>query len=207
MNVFISDLSAIKSAQNLDDKRIRHMSKEAFEMISMAIYKNTGQCVAPFIIWNRENRTKDFKFDELFNNRCTNWVASKRENIWWLWCHARALHKEYEFRFGQTHYLEEAFVAISHWVPEAKEQPKSFCDASGQTSSNIILNYQKCLNIKWFITDEIKPVLWTKRGNPSWIDYSVDFGIEHSAKINPNNYELFPILKEELESNEDDLPF
>lgn len=167
MNIFVTDISPIKSAQNLDDKRVRHMPKECFEIISIAIFSITGYQIAPFIIWNLENRTKSHKFKELFEHRCCKW-ATKRENLWWLWCHANALMQEYRYRFDEHHYLRDSFLEIAHFIPIANRWPKQFCNVSGQNEKDIFESYKKCLNIKWYITDEIKPVVWTKRSKPNW---------------------------------------
>lgn len=175
MNIFISDLNPNKSALNLDDKRVKHMPKECFEMISIALYKNMGYAIAPFIIWNREHRAFGYKFEELFTNKCTNWVCRSRENIWWLWCHTQALLNEYQYRFNQVHYLFDSFLSIQHYIPEATKAPKSFANASGQESNDIVDNYKKCLNIKWFETDEIRPVIWTNRYKPNWANPILGF--------------------------------
>lgn len=170
MNIFVSDPNPIVSAQNLDDKRVKHMPKESFEMISMAYYKNTGLAISEFIIWDIENRRLDnYKFQELFNHKCTNWVASKRENLWWLWRHAIALLNEYEYRNDKTHYLKSKFESIQHYIPILKGEPSSFVLASPFTDKGSVFDcYKYTLNYKWFVTDEVKPALWTKRGKPSW---------------------------------------
>lgn len=168
MNIFVSDISPIQSAINLDDKRVKHMPKESFEMISIAYYKNTNLCIAPFIIWDRENRAAGDKFNHLFNHRCTNWVASKRENMFWLWNHVNALLDEYEYRFKETHYLKHLFVSISHLIPNSHNQPKSFVNATPFNSETIFDSYKDVLRYKWFVSDEIQPVKWTNRDKPKW---------------------------------------
>lgn len=196
MNIFVTDIDPELSAIALDDKRVKHMPRESFEMISMAIYQNTGQSIAPFIIWNREHRAKGEKFSELFNNKCTKWTASRRENIWWLWLHSLALMKECKFRFGVDHYLYDQFLAISHWIPETSKLPSVFANASGYDEVNIYESYKQCLIHKWFVTDEIKPVYWTKRNNPKWaVDHKIFQG--DLFRYNPGNDE----------DNFDDLPF
>lgn len=172
MNIFVTDISPIISAQNLDDKRVKHMPKECFEIISITIYKNTGICIAPFIIWDIKRRSEPYKFAELFNHKCCLWAASKRENLWWVWCHAYALMQEYKHRTGEYHYLLSYFNSIAHYIPISKRYPTNFADASGpfqyDDKLTIFQKYQSCLNYKWFNTDLIMPVLWTNREKPKW---------------------------------------
>jgi hypothetical protein len=172
MNIFVTDIDPVISAINLDDKRVKHMPKECFEIISIAIFKNTGKCIAPFIIWNREARTRPNKFQELFNHKCCLWAASKRENLWWIWCHAFALMQEYKYRTGNHHYLLPLFNSIAHYIPVAKKYPNNFADCSGHfqydDSLDIFTKYQSVLNYKWFNTDLIMPVVWTNRNKPKW---------------------------------------
>jgi hypothetical protein len=179
MNIFVSDIDPIISAINLDDKRVKHMPRECFEMISMAYYKNTGVCIAPFIIWNEEHRADDKeKFNELYNHRCTNWVASKRENMIWLWFHAQALMLEYYYRFDKIHFLSYKFDEIKHYIPiyDIKDHKFTFINATPFTNEkDVIVAYKNVLRYKWFTSDEIQPVIWTKRNKPHWaIPYDSD---------------------------------
>lgn len=170
MNIFVSDSDPVISARNLDDKRVKHMPKECFEMLSMAYFKRTNLCIAPFIIWDVEPRGQNReKFNELLYHKCTNWVASKRENFVWLWNHAIALLNEHEYRTGHTHYLYSLFTSLIQYIPDCNILPKSFVKATSFGDDNNVFNaYKEALNYKWFVTDEIKPVVWTKRGKPSW---------------------------------------
>jgi hypothetical protein len=170
MNIFTTSSDPIECAINLDDKRVRHMPKECFEMISMALFMVTNQAIAPFIIWAQERRGKEPKLSELFNNKCTQWTASKRENIVWLYDHARALLAEHEYRFSRQHYLTDMFNGIHHHIPSSKSQPTSWPNASGFDNKDIFESYRECLCYKWFETDEIKPVLWTRREEPKWTE-------------------------------------
>lgn len=168
MNIFVSDTNPIQAAINLDDKRVKHMPREAYEMISMAYYINTGMAIAPFIIWNREHRYSPTKFHELFNHKCTKWVASKRENLVWLWNHAFAMMDECIYRFNKTHYLYDRFIEISHFIPNTTDVPKKFVNATPYDAGSVTLSYRQALNYKWFVTDEVQPVLWTNRDKPYW---------------------------------------
>jgi hypothetical protein len=193
MNIFVSDISPVISARNLDDKRVRHMPKECFEIISIAIYLTTKTQIAPFIIWGLDFRTKPDKFKELFEHRCCKWAAAKRENIWWLWCHAIALMDEYHHRFNEYHYLKDNYLSIIHYIPIANNAPTTFPNASGQLESDIFESYKKCLNIKWFITDQIQPVVWTNRAKPNWArSPDVSFAQLDLFKYESNPFEELP---------------
>jgi hypothetical protein len=170
MNIFVTSISPLESAINLDDKRVKHMPLECFELISMAYYKNTGICIAPFIIWNRKERADNpIKFNELYNHRCTNWVASKRENMNWLWLHANALLLEHYYRFGYINQTEHLFDSIKHYIPAYNfSTPTTFVNATPFNEKTVFDSYKKVLNYKWYTSDEVKPIKWTNRGKPSW---------------------------------------
>lgn len=198
MNIFVSDADPVVCARNLDDKRVRHMPKESFEMISMAYYKRTGTAIAGFIIWNREKRLLNpDKFNELFYHRCTNWVASKTEHLVWLWDHAIALLNEYEYRFNEQHYLKSKFIEIAHYIPINKYKPKRFVNATPFNEKTVFDSYKEVLNYKWFISDEIMPVLWTNRDKPIWA----------KAPVMVVQGNLFHKNLDFEESNFEDLPF
>lgn len=164
MNIFVSNTDPIKCAINLDDKRVKHMPKESLEMITMAIYKRTNNIVGDFIIWGKNYRN----FNDLFYHPCTEWTARKETNLYWHWQHLIALLDEYRYRFNKQHWLEDQVYNINHWIRKDCNSPKNFRDSSGQFGSNIIDNYKKCLNFKWIYTDEIKPIIWTRRNSPVW---------------------------------------
>lgn len=200
MNIFTTSNDPVQCAINLDDKRVKHMPKECFEMISIALFLNTKQVYAPFIIWDIERRSKGDKIEELFRNKCTQWAASKRENIWWLYLHSIALMDEYKLRTGNTHYLFYKFIEIQHWIPRASNSPSNWPNASGYNNDTIFESYQECLVNKWFVTDEIKPVSWTKRSQPEWVNKYLYFESQgHLFNKHDEHGDIF--------GGDDDLPF
>jgi hypothetical protein len=203
MNLFVSDSSPVISARNLDDKRVRHMPKETLEMLIMSVYKNFGIVIYPFIIWGGDYRKS--RVDELFYNPVTEWVARKKANTWWTYKHLYALFEEFHYRFGYTHYLYHLAASLSHFFKEIEYEPTSFCNATGEIGTNVIELYKECLIKKWFVTDEIKPVIWTRRGEPIF----VSTGKQEQLDLFLLNKEEIRLQREAIkrEFEDEDLPF
>lgn len=200
MNIFTTSDNPIQCAVNLDDKRVKHMLKECIELISIALFLNTKQVYAPLIIWDIDRRSKGEKIIELFNNRCTVWTASKRENLWWLYNHTLALFDEYEYRFNTIHYLKASLMQIQHWIPRSNQVPSNWPNASGFVEKDVFESYKKCLVYKWFGTDKVQPIIWTNRETPNWIDkYRGDVYTGDLFGYNPGQLKIEDIY--------DDLPF
>jgi hypothetical protein len=63
------------------------------------------------------------------------------------------------------------FISIKHYVPITHIQPKVFANCTGfyeLDKTTVFQKYQRSLNYKWFVTDEIQPVVWTNRDKPVW---------------------------------------
>lgn len=193
MNIFVTDKCPIISAKNLDDKRVRHMPKECIEMLKISILLNTGRVIGKLIIWGNDYREE--RFHELLYHPCTSWVTKNSRNSYWLWRHLMALFGEYRYRFGKNHYLLDHALEFAHFVKETTREPKGFRNSSGFIGSNVTDCYKKCLNQKWVYTDEIRPVIWTKRNPPLWYD-------ENQMRFNFDT----PLV-DHFDDYNDDLPF
>lgn len=90
MNIFASDPCPIKSAQNLDDKRVIKMILESAQMLCTVLH----EC-------GRGNLAK-YKSTHK-NHPCTLWAAQTSENYKWLYMHFIALAEEYTYRTGKEH--------------------------------------------------------------------------------------------------------
>lgn len=184
MNIFVTDRCPIKSAQNLDDKRVRHMPKECLEMIAMYIYSVCGKL--PFGIPLFFPRTTTML--ELYEHPCSRWVRRKGENRWWLYRHLKALIEEYHYRFNSAHpqlpYLNE-LKKWGSYLKKVNKEPNNFQNSSIFKLTNVIQCYRDTMMVKWNHMDQIEPV-WTKRGKPSWSNTQeeIDFSSIEEDYIN-----------------------
>ncbi len=170
MNIFVTDESARQSAINLDDKRVKHLSKEYIEIIAIYIHETRGEWVIPFPLWGNEDRT-DISF--LINSPVVKWVQQDRVNLWWLYSHLWYLFEEHEFRFDEVNPIKHFLENIKPFVVEINRKPKAFYNASFYKDLDAINGYRKTLWMKWTELDKKKPV-WTKRSMPAWFDNQKD---------------------------------
>ncbi len=164
MNIFVTDESAKQSAINLDDKRVRHLSKEYLELLAIATHEKTGQWVIPFPLWGREERTD---LSHLINSPVSKWVQEDRANLWWLYSHLWYLFSEYTYRFKEVNPVSHFLENIKPTVVEINRKPKYFYNASFYKELPVIDAYRKTLIMKWTELDKKKPT-WTNREKPSW---------------------------------------
>jgi hypothetical protein len=94
MNIFVVDSDPDVAAQSLCDKHIVKMVLESAQLLCAPFSPGT----APY------KRTH-------FNHPCAAWVRASIANYAWLLEHARALEREYRFRFGRDH----ACVDVIAW--------------------------------------------------------------------------------------------
>lgn len=168
MNIFVTDKDPVKSAQFLDDKRVKHMVKENIELLGIFIHSVTGQWYIDFPLWDAHLRNEP---NFLYNHPLSRWVRKDRVNMSWLYRHTVALFDEYQYRFERKHPFEEVFIRLRPLLGEIilDKEPKSFHNSSLFKELEVVTAYRKTMKVKWFETDKIKPVLWTGRGEPSWL--------------------------------------
>jgi len=166
MNIFVTDESAKQSAINLDDKRVKHLSKEYLELLAIATHEKTGQWVIPFPLWGQEERTD---LSHLINSPVSKWVQKDRANLWWLYSHLWYMFQEHEYRFKEMSPVFHFLDKIKQFVVEITRQPKEFYNASFFKDFPIVDAYRKTLILKWNEQDKKKPI-WTNRNAPDWIN-------------------------------------
>ena len=124
MNIFVTDPSAVKSAQVLPDKHIVKMPLETCQMLSIVASEKWGHS---FGTLPKLDGTP-YKTDKgaFRNHPCTIWA---QDNYTWLILHGLALCAEYTHRYSKVHScqptIEYAKMIFPDWLP----QPKSFTRA------------------------------------------------------------------------------
>lgn len=168
MNIFITNLCPVLSAQALDNKRVVKMILESGQMLSSAIWLHTGETY------------HDIYKPAFVKHPCTIWAAESIGNWNWLMNHMVALADEYAYRYnGKKHStmrIKEALMAHSKKVfnPNLTSITKfANCTHSIELKldfrdeEDVVLAYQKYLNGKW--VREKRLAQWHRREYPSWI--------------------------------------
>lgn len=163
MNIFVTDSDAKKAAISLDDKRIKHMPKEALECLTCYIYSVTNKWVIPFPLWGTEERNEPLF---LYNHPINKWVRSDKSNLYWTYIYTLALFEEHQYRFGFINPVQHFIELIKPYVIESKKYP-IFHNSSLYKNLPVIEAYRKTMINKWTVTDKLKPT-WTKRDRPFW---------------------------------------
>ena len=100
MNIFVTDISPIRSAQNLPDKHVVKMPLETCQMLAI-IYSDWYYGVGKL---HRTNGIPYATTAGAFRNHpCTQWAAANQYNLAWLIVHGLALCAEYTERYDKVH--------------------------------------------------------------------------------------------------------
>lgn len=165
MNIFLTDFDPLIAARNLDDKRVSHMNKENLELLAIYIHSCINKWVIPFPLWG-EDRREEPTF--LYNHPISRWVRKDKANVWWLYQHTLALFNEYQYRFEEVNPVFHFIEKIKPFISECEQKPKAFHNSSLYKDLPIVEAYRATMINKWTVTDAIKPVKFTKRGEPKW---------------------------------------
>lgn len=171
MNIFVTDVDPVQAAINLDDKRVRHMVKENIEMLAIYIHSVLNIWVVDFPLWGKDIRNEP---NFLYNHPCSKWVRKDKANMSWLFRHTVASFDEHEYRFDTTSEWIPEFIKVrEHLANHLLDRvPNTFQNSSLFKDLPVIEAYRKTMINKWYVTDKIKPVLWTKRNPPTWLNQS-----------------------------------
>ena len=161
MNIFISDVDPVKSAINLDDKRVNKMILESAQMLCTALHLNDASHLA--------------KYKTTHANHPSNvWVREGRENYNWLLQHMKALSDEYTFRTGKVHKtyreLYGDLAKGAEFIPDKSLTPFANCAARQDMGINykhlddVPMAYRLYLIDRWE-RDKLVPK-WTNRSRP-----------------------------------------
>jgi len=165
MNIFVTSTDPIQAAINLDDKRVKHMPKECIEMLGIYVHSVLDIWVIPFPLWGDDERT-DTQF--LYNHPCSRWVRKDKANMTWLFKHTVALFDEHEYRFGVVNPVQHFLLPLRDKLQFVDREPTNFQNSSLFKDLPVVDAYRETMKVKWFHTDKIKPVRWSKRTMPIW---------------------------------------
>jgi len=161
MNIFVTDIDPVKSAQALDDKRVIKMVLESAQMLCTALHLNGASHLA--------------KYKKTHQNHPSNvWVRETRSNYEWLLNHFKALCDEYTLRCNKVHatyHLYDNLVAGLQYIPIGPLTTIANCAARKDLGidykhvGDVHLAYKLYLMKRWSL--DAKPPRWRGR-IPDW---------------------------------------
>jgi hypothetical protein len=112
MNIFVTDLDPIVSAQNLCDKHVPKMIVESAQMLS-TVHRmldgipekrrsKSGKTMQTYYAFGDERDSLYYLAVHKYHP-CTTWTAASKENYDWHYAHFVAMSEEYEYRRGKKH--------------------------------------------------------------------------------------------------------
>ena len=166
MNIFVSSISPVTSARNLDDKRVIKLALEAAQLLA-AVAEAQG-------IETPYKRTKQGRvFQE--------WMLERRAHYEWVRQHFAALCGEYTYRTGRVHKCEIDILPILPAYPRSFRVPKTWVNYAAKESIGVCfhhlpvpLAYREYLNARW--PGDKRTPKWTRRKPPTWanLDWAED---------------------------------
>lgn len=108
MNIFVLDRDVYKSVSYHTDTHVRKILIESVQMLSIAAAYNIG-FISDTVDTKNKRRYAVFKLvpglykytKSQASHPCSIWARSCIQNAWWLLKYARALAKEYKYRFDK----------------------------------------------------------------------------------------------------------
>ena len=164
MNIFVTDLCPVKSAQEQCDKHVVKMVLESAQMLSTAWREYSSEYADEHELYKTAH----------LNHPCSIWVRLARENYRWLYKHFIALCEEYTHRYGKSH-ASARLKGPLMWAPfkprsvlATIEQPYGFVLAMPDEykSDDVFDSYQNYLMnekqhfAKWEKDPSRKPTWW-----------------------------------------------
>jgi hypothetical protein len=194
MNIFVTDIDPIISAQNLCNEHVRSkMQIESAIMLAHAF---------PQSILNHEStpRTKTGKPRKTgkgyYNHQCSVWARQSKDNFMWLADHALEMFVERMYRWPSSneHFTKEFIVWCKNNVHNTtiNSEPLTEFAVAINDSSNcrLIPEFYKLSVIeqyRLFISYDKPFATWTGRDKPSW--YSSE-PLHFHPLYTPNRHQL-----------------
>lgn len=170
MNLFVTDESPIKSARNLDDKRVGKLLMECCQLLSVAAkfhWEDNG-----YILYET---TREFTSGMAWlNHPITMWIRSSRGNYDWTLQHGNALWLEYHHRFNKIHASGQRLKFLEtqrDCIPGGPLLPFVNCARNlglGVDYSHLPVpeSYRQYIMERWL--GDTLPVKFTNREPPEW---------------------------------------
>ena len=166
MNIFVTSNCPRISAQALDNKRVVKMVLETAQLLSTAIFINSG------ITYDNIYKPTHIK------HPCTVWTALTLGNWDWVFQHFVALCEEYGFRYNKQHASEKILpYLLKHRTDIKNGAITAFANCTRSETMQIDFKhikdtceaYKKYLIAKWD-HDKSSPK-WINRKPPLWYNH------------------------------------
>jgi hypothetical protein len=115
VNIFMVDSDPVIAAQSLCNRHVVKMILESSQLL----------CTAHHVLGTGVPSTDKVKFYKSThkNHPCSIWTRKCQNNYVWLARHAKALAKEYTFRYGKRHKSEATIDYCSENIPLIEVHP------------------------------------------------------------------------------------
>jgi len=165
MNIFVTDSCPLKSANNLDDKRVNKMILESCQMLGTALIKHG----APANELPHTKAGKPYRATH-HNHPCTIWAGATKSNYQWLLNHMAGLCDEFRQRRHHTHACESNIEVLQAGIEYIPDGPLQDFQNSSQFKEmrDIIEGYRLTMIMKWDHLDKIPPVWSSPASRPTW---------------------------------------
>ena len=121
MNIFVTDPSAVKSAQVLPDKHVVKMPLETCQMLSIVASDKWGYGFGT--LPKLDGTPYKTEHGAFRNHPCTIWAQT---NFTWLIVHGLALCNEYTHRYGKKHSCQSTIEHAVKIFPSQDSDPTEF---------------------------------------------------------------------------------
>ena len=171
MNIFVLDNDAASSARMMCDKHVVKMIVESCQLLSTAHHVLDGNEI---VVDSGKRKYKTFVCKKknickatMVNHPCTIWTRATRANYVWLWKHAYSLCKEYTYRYGKVHAMEQMLIDVLYNPPQniskgiITEFPQAMPDQ--YKNQNAVIAYRQ-----YYLAEKIKFAKWKLGNTPMW---------------------------------------
>lgn len=166
MNIFVTNVCPIKSAQNLANVHVIKMISEGIQLLSTAHYML--------------DKTEIGMKATHHNHPAGIWCRANKSNYSWLFEHTKALCEEYTHRYGKVHKSSIHLLQLKEYPVSIEDgelstfvrcMPEEFKRASIMNPCKSYQLYLKDKYNSWTTrTDKRKmKVEWTGRQTPEWM--------------------------------------
>ena len=158
MNIFILHKNPHIAAQMACDRHVVKMIVESAQMMA-TIHHGAGSVV-------RYKPTHP-------HHPCTIWAGSTAHNYAWLLAHAKALCKEYSYRYGRVHKTEQYIYGELHRLPpnialDAGQTPFAQTMPDECKNDDPVIAYRQ-----FYLKHKAAFATWKVRETPLWFQYGM----------------------------------
>ena len=167
MNIFVTDPSAVKSAQVLPDKHIVKMPLETCQMLSIVCSEKWGHGYGE--LHRLDGQPYKTEKGAFRNHPCTVWA---QDHWTWLIIHGLALCFEYSLRYGKIHSCQSTIEHAVKIFPPQDTDPTHFVFAGPDQfkydkTIDIFTAYKYYINSKPWVSDNY---LRLPDRKPNWVN-------------------------------------